>query len=288
MSEAVDIAVVGASGFLGSHIFQHYAGREIVGTYSNSQKPQLVQLDITQPHQIRNFLQQYKPKNLFWVSANKNVNDLEKTKNLAESINTKPVVELVKIMEDLKLHSKVVFFSTDYVFSGKRGQYSTSDQPDSNTEYGKSKLKAEQALMNSSLNFKIIRTSAILGKGGNFFDWAVKSLGQEKIVEAFSNTYFSPTPIEIILRTCDLLIEKWDQIPEKILNVCYPQKMSRYEVVSEIKNCLGVEKLADIKPIEVDFVKTTVPNDISLVPSNIIKELNLPTFKDLLKKEISR
>jgi dTDP-4-dehydrorhamnose reductase len=85
---------------------------------------------------------------------------------------------------------KLIHFSTDCVFSGKRGYYAECDIPDPIDVYGKSKLLGEVTGKNSLT----IRTSIIghgLEKNKSLIDWF---LSQKDYVEGYQNAFFSGLP----------------------------------------------------------------------------------------------
>jgi len=87
--------------------------------------------------------------------------------------------------------SKLIHFSTDCVFSGKKGNYVEQDIPDGSDWYGVSKYLGEANEGNSLT----LRTS-IIGRGlvpnNSLVDWF---LAQEGIVTGYSNAFFSGLPV---------------------------------------------------------------------------------------------
>ena len=75
--------------------------------------------------------------------------------NLIEFINSKLPKVLSKYCDNNDI--KFIHFSTDCVFSGKRGNYNEQDRPDASDIYGLSKSRAEKLNPNSL----IIRSSMI-------------------------------------------------------------------------------------------------------------------------------
>lgn len=63
----------------------------------------------------------------------------------------------------LKYNSKYVIISTDYVFDGSKPPYSEDDEVNPLNVYGKSKLKAEQWLLNNLPDSLVVRTTNVFG-----------------------------------------------------------------------------------------------------------------------------
>jgi dTDP-4-dehydrorhamnose reductase len=99
--------------------------------------------------------------------------------------------------------SRLVHFSTDCVFSGKKGQYREADFPDANDIYGRTKLLGEVDYSHAIT----LRTSIIgheLATANSLVDWF---LGQSCSVKGFNRAVFSGLPtVEIARIIRDLII----------------------------------------------------------------------------------
>lgn len=283
------VLVVGASGFAGGSILSSLASsHEVLGTYRSKITPHLTQADLNEPDQIFDLLNTYQPSYVVWAAGNKNVGELEKHPDLAFRDNVNPISNLVQISSRLSHQPRLIYLSTDYVFSGQRGRYLTSQAPDPRTEYGKSKAQAEELLLKSKLDFKVIRLAALQGQGGVFFEWAIGELQKAQPLPAFSNVYFSPTPMYMFTAALAKLIENWPLTSESIVHLCHSSRLSRYQLVSTLKEVMGAKALASVVPQEADFSKITIPPDLSMVPSSCFSELTSGSLPDLLKMELQQ
>ncbi len=92
------------------------------------------------------------------------------------------------------LGTRLIHISTDCVFSGKKGSYTESDQPDADDIYGKSKALGE-VLYGDALT---IRTSTIgheLNTSYGLLNWF---LSQENRCKGFKNAVFSGLPTVVL------------------------------------------------------------------------------------------
>lgn len=98
---------------------------------------------------------------------------------------------------------KLIHFSTDCVFSGKKGNYKESDLADPTDDYGKSKMLGE--ITNG--NHLTIRTSFIgpeLYSKSSFFEWVISNKNNEingfdkAIYSGFTTQAFAPILSEVI------------------------------------------------------------------------------------------
>ena len=100
--------------------------------------------------------------------------------------------ELYKISSKIK--SRLIHFSTDCVFDGKKGSYKETFLPNSTDLYGLSKALGEV----SNKNSLTLRTSIIGHEFNNKFGLLEWFLSQKKKCDGFSECYFSGFPtIEI-------------------------------------------------------------------------------------------
>jgi dTDP-4-dehydrorhamnose reductase len=65
----------------------------------------------------------------------------------------------------------LVFYSTEYVFDGERGDYDEDSTPSPTSVYGRSKLEGERAVLEANPRAVVVRTSVVYGpdpQGKNF------------------------------------------------------------------------------------------------------------------------
>ena len=107
--------------------------------------PKKKSLDITRPKSITKFLKKERPESvlhLAGLSRPMSIHD----KNIKKSIDLNIVgtANLVRVCSELKI--KLIYFSTSYVYPGKKGNYSEQDAVLPWNNYGWSKLGGECAV----------------------------------------------------------------------------------------------------------------------------------------------
>ena len=107
--------------------------------------PKKKSLDITKIKLIKNFLRKERPKSvlhLAGLSRPMSIHD----KNIKKSIDLNIIgtSNLVKVCSELKI--KLIYFSTSYVYPGKKGNYTEQDAVLPWNNYGWSKLGGESAV----------------------------------------------------------------------------------------------------------------------------------------------
>lgn len=284
------IAIIGASSFIGWHIFQTFRSQKfassVIGTcFKCSKSDELVRLDVTNQKEVDKFIHEYLPDFVLMIAGNKNVSECEKKSTLAHKINVRPIQFLINSINKYNLETKIIFTSSDYVFDGSSGNYQDSDSPKPKTVYGHNKLEAEELLKKSGLSYKIIRTSAVIGAGSVLLEWLKRELVKDEDISMFSNVYFSPTPISLLLEMFQKIIKNYDQIDSSILHVVGEKRLNRYDFAKLCSELIYNSK-ANLISEEINLENTLFQHDLSLVASEYVKRNKDFEFNDYLKKAL--
>jgi len=101
------------------------------------------ELDLTMPETVRNALVSYHPQGVVHAAAYTDVVGAERDRTLCWRTNVGGTRNLARLASELNVF--VVHISTDYVFSGERGDYYEDDAPGPvRNYYALSKLAAEE------------------------------------------------------------------------------------------------------------------------------------------------
>lgn len=184
------IFIAGANGLLGQtivSIFTRESDNELI-TSGIEPNPlinlghQYEKLDITNKEDVKKVIGFYEPKIIINCAAFTDVDKCETERELCWKINVDAVKNL--IIAARSNNSKLVHYSTDYVFDGKNGPYTELDKPNPISFYGRSKLASENALITSGVNYLILRTMVLFGIGNdikpNFALWMIDKLKNEQ------------------------------------------------------------------------------------------------------------
>lgn len=199
------VLIFGASGMLGHTLYYELSQKyEVLGTCrSNKWHKDLVDgVDCLDFEQVENLVANFKPD--FILNAVGIIKQLKEANNklLSIQINSLWPHELCRIAE--KHNAKVVHFSTDCVFSGKKGNYHETDLTDSRDTYGLSKLLGEVDYPHALT----LRTSIIgheLQSKVSLVDWF---LSQEEEVQGFTQAIYTGFPTVTVARFLDEFVFK--------------------------------------------------------------------------------
>ncbi|RLD63171.1 MAG: dTDP-4-dehydrorhamnose reductase [Bacteroidetes bacterium] len=170
-----NILVTGADGQLGSEI------RTLASNYNNFNFifTDVNNLDITNINDVEEFFTSHPIDYTINCAAYTAVDKAETNQETANSINVTGVKNLVALSQ--KYSSKLIHISTDYVFDGNNHKpYVETDITNPVSVYGKTKLEAEQIILNSTIKSIIIRTSWLYSSYGNNFVKTMMRLGSER------------------------------------------------------------------------------------------------------------
>lgn len=166
--------VAGAKGQLGQEIVKllEELGEKYVAFDSK-------QLDITNREQVFQVLGNEMPDVVLDAAAYTAVDAAEdEGKELNWLVNADGTKNLAEA--SAKVDAKLVYISTDYVFSGNETkEYTETDLVNPQNEYGKAKLAGEKAVEASGVEYYIIRTSWVFGEFGKNFVYTMKELASK-------------------------------------------------------------------------------------------------------------
>jgi len=269
--------VTGSAGLIGSQVTKDLVleNHEVYSCYHDD-KPicgNPLQLDLTSQDKIIKTIQEIKPDSIIHLAAMTNVDLCETQQELAYLINTKATEILAK--QAAKLDTFFVYVSTDYVFDGKKGKYSEDDSTNPLGYYGKSKLKAEEALNKLASSWCIARTSTPFGIHSNkksFPIWIKENLEAKKEIPVLIDQFTSPTYVPNLSK---MLIEIVKRQILGVIHTAGASRISRYELAILVAEKLHLDKeLLKPTPISKMTWNAQRPKDSSLDVSKVTEILN--------------
>ncbi|MCU7959604.1 MAG: dTDP-4-dehydrorhamnose reductase [gamma proteobacterium symbiont of Bathyaustriella thionipta] len=138
-----------------------------------------IQLDLADTASCQHAFTQAKPDYVINCAAYTQVDKAEKDSEQAWRVNAEAPGCLAALCA--QNNAVLVHFSTDYVFSGVQKQpWTERDEAKPASEYGRSKLAGEQAVLNSACHALVFRTSWIFSQHGQNFLLTMMRLLQER------------------------------------------------------------------------------------------------------------
>jgi len=167
-----------------------------------------------------------RPQLVIHCAAVSSVSGAQKDPVLAQRLN----VEVTKWLAELAAEIQFVFFSTDLVFDGRRGNYIETDAPNPLHVYGETKLAAEQAVLRNPKHL-VVRTSinggiSIAGNRG-FNEQLRCSLLAGRGMTLFTDEFRSPIPA---VETARAVWELVNRHHTGLVHVAGAERLSRVEI----------------------------------------------------------
>lgn len=261
----------GASGHIGSVLLRHMKGNgwSVLGTYAHRAEQSLVRCDFTEANPVAGIdLKAYGYGVI--LSAICQIDQCKRDPELAARVNLDGTKRLLAILAENDV--RPVFFSTDYVYDGTKGNYSETDPPSPNTEYGRQKAAMEEHIQSNYPDALIVRISKIFSINPSddtlLAEWNQRIQGNETI-KTISDQRICPT------YNGDLaagLLALLDQEATGLFNVCQPKPYTRGELLREFLDTLGLsyENTVEMKAREFGFLDER-PGDVSLNPAKFLQ-----------------
>ncbi len=142
-----------------------------VNTNLNIYYPTKKQLDITKLNSIRTFLKKNKINYVIHNAAlSRPMNIHDKKTSMSIDLNIIGTANVVKVCRERKI--KIIYFSTGYVYEGKKGNYKEEDAVKPINKYAWSKLGGECAVQmyNNSLILRLIMCERPFAHKKAFYD----------------------------------------------------------------------------------------------------------------------
>lgn len=239
------IAITGASGLLGRHLIPRLVanGHEIVASkhsrdIETNQPIEELPLDLNDDESIVRFVEKSNADLLIHSAAFSDVDGCDREPEKAERMNA--VASGVVMDEARKTNMRLVYISTDYVFDGADGPYDETSQPNPINEYGRTKLKGEEAALRGGAQALVVRAAGFLGPGlpgkPTFAERTAQKILHEAPVKVAMDQKSNITPIEFL---SDGIVELIEDGAIGIRHVAPNEIVSRYEFASMLARLLG-------------------------------------------------
>jgi dTDP-4-dehydrorhamnose reductase len=229
------ILIFGLSSFLGSNIAANLKSEyRIVGTYNetpvNISGVLSIKCNVNNKDMVQKVVLLFKPDITVYAVGLTDMDACQEFPKVADALNTAGVFNVSMASE--RYHSKFVYFSSAYIFSGEDILCGASDTPVPSSVYGNTIASAEFYIQKSCLNYIIFRCSPIFGRSYNQNDlkWCEaiersEFLGQKIVCDTKVHTGF--VDIHTVTDYLKKAIE--NNVTNKLLHVTTRDIMSRFD-----------------------------------------------------------
>lgn len=202
------ILITGSTGYLGKSILKKFTKKyNLIGVSKSLSKKSIFnyRCDLSDEQSVKEFSKKINPKVIIHAAGIKDIELCENLPEVAYRSNVKTIENICKFFSN----SRVIYLSTDYVFDGDEGNYKEIDSPNPSTKYGETKYLGEKVGKDLHKDkFVIVRTASVFSKNSSFINFLLSCLKEKIKVEAYTDCIFSPTYIDDLVKSLQMIIEK--------------------------------------------------------------------------------
>jgi dTDP-4-dehydrorhamnose reductase len=286
------LLVTGGGGFLGANIIMHAGSGDAL--HAIDQNPAALErknltwhaLDLQDHVVLQDLVLTLKPDVVVHTAALSDIDYCEANPLKAEAVNVGVTLQIAELC--LRTGARLVFFSSDSVFDGKKGRYRETDAPEPLNQYARTKVRAEKGIARILANHVIVRPSLIMGlpvlESGNSFLWRLVQSLRSGTRSAFPDSEIR-SPVDVITLS-QAVLEIALLGFTGILHIAGNDRLSRYDMALRVARALGypTELIVDTKP-QVANGRALRPADASLdnTKAKSVLTTSMRDFDDALR-----
>jgi dTDP-4-dehydrorhamnose reductase len=199
-------------------------------------------MDITNGDQVEKVISLIKPEVVINTAAMTQVDDCETNREECWAANVMSVQNLISSCQKHDCH--LVHVSTDFIFDGSHGPLDENEKPSPVNYYGESKLAAEELVINSNINWSILRTVLVYGitndmSRSNIVLWVKKNLEEGKSINVVNDQFRTPTLAEDLAKGCYLAAKKK---AKGVYHISGKDFLSPYDIAIHTAEYFGLDK----------------------------------------------
>ena len=286
--------ILGGSGRIGSFFYR----KDQYLTYRKNKINKGIYFDLTK-QKISKIIKKFNINKVVFLSAVSDTDFCYKNSKKTFFINC---TKTQSILEELiKLNIYIIFFSTEFVYSGEKRDYTENDSTNPINIYGKQKLIIENFLKKNYKNYCILRIAKTYSDNLNdktIITSFINDLkNKKKKFTAAKDQIFNPLYVKDLVKIVNFFLKK--EI-KGIYNVGGPKKYSRYKIYKKILKYTRCYLPHSYKP---NIIKTSLnkikfierrPRNVSMNLKKLKKKINFkltnidPIIKKLTKQYASK
>lgn len=237
------ILVIGGTGLVGNALTRAWSrrGSEVVAaTFHCHETPFFRQLDMQDLDVVRRILNEIRPGLVAVPAANPNVDYCELHPEETRGVNVRGTLNVLRVCGEIG--ARMIFFSSDYVFDGKKGVYSEGDAVSPLNEYGRQKAQVEEEVLKAGPEHLVVRTSGAFGwqwEPKNFVLQIRAKLGASHAVSVAAGVRYNPTYAENL---ADIVCELAEERRGGIFHVVGADRLARLEFAKAAARAFGLDE----------------------------------------------
>lgn len=173
MDNKKTVLIYGISSFLGSNLAENLKDDyRVVGTYFNTPVDMKgilsIKCDVHNKDMVQKVAYLFQPDITIYAVGLTDLEACQDFPKVADALNTAGVFNVSMASE--RYHSKFIYFSSCYIFSGEDTLFKENDTPMPTSVYGNTVASSEFYIQKSCLNYIIFRCAPLFGRSYNTND----------------------------------------------------------------------------------------------------------------------
>jgi dTDP-4-dehydrorhamnose reductase len=233
-------------------------------------------IDIRDRDAVANVIRDTQPDYVIHSVALANVDYVEKNKEESRKVNLGGTLNVIKGCKEV--NAKLIYISSNAVFSGENPPYSEEDALAPVNYYGKLKVKEESMVKESGLRYNIVRPILMYGwnlqiERNNPVTWLIELLKNNKPVNIVDDVYCNPLFTE---DCCDVIWKIIMLDKDGVYHVAGEDEIDRYRFARITAEAFGLNRNL-IRPVKSSFFTNIPlrPRNTTYCIDKIKKELNV-------------
>ena len=237
-------------------------------------------LDLTDRANVERTWQSIKPNAVIHCAALSRTKECEQDSERARRINVEATAHLTQLSQDIPF----IFLSSGEVFDGSTGWYGETDEPNPINVYGKTKLEAEQAVLQNPGHavVRIVLTAGTSETGDrSFVEDMCRTAKAGKDVTLYADEFRCPLAAGVIAR---VIWELVDREQPGLYHLGGSDRLSRWEIGETLLPWCPELKGHLMKGSARNHVGSPRPADLSLRCDKIqsLLSFRIPGFREWL------
>lgn len=214
MATAKAVLIVGGSGFVGTHLALRL--RERFKVYATFHRHPIrmpgvtfIPMNVTNRNWVKRVVYTIRPEVVVYAAGSNGLEAAEEAGRDTDIIHTGGTATVSTSAE--LFQPRFIYLSNCYAFDGQKGNYREQDTILPSTTLGKAKVGGENFIRGKALNYAIVRSSPVFGRGNghvlSFLDRLRLSLIRGQRIDLSEQELYSYAPVTGLVELIERLID---------------------------------------------------------------------------------
>jgi len=209
-------------------------------------------LDIRDAEAVSSVIERVKPDVVIHAAGNKNVRFCEDHPDEAYRTNAHGTQNVARSCRNFG--ARMIYLSTDLVFSCATGDYKENELPQPTLAYGRSKLLGEKLALEELKDVAVCRSGGIYGKGSPLLSWFSTEINAGRTVDCFVDVFNTPTYLENLAEMMEVILSNR---LSGVFHTVGRERVSRFEFFQSYADTFGLD-VSLLVPISTAGVKDRI------------------------------